>query len=415
MACVVCGEALERCANCDRRMSWYCNCPGNPTYPPTSGLKVPCPVAFGAAATAAAAAAATTTTTTTTAVEGVATSCVQCQPERVIAMGRDTQAGWWLRLVVALAGWGTALYAAPPCYTYVEATVRAGAKALRARGGGDTSELGVGVTRATRGWPPTLLLDGEEIEWPTSEQEAAATNILNAQTAHFTFEHHRLAQERIVREGGGEGWQGESGEEAGEAGGEAEGEAGPAVGEAAAVAGSGQQAPPEAPIDSRDIQPEMILCVDGGGALATMIDPTSVTISADGRLADNACVTEEGIRRFASMRVNDLVLQALWCYSFAGHPVPNVFTDAGNMRDAYSSNGSAGRVVKFLWRETDPARVMPLANLRGSAISVAQTALRAAVEVHGTELVEETLLWALVARGPGGAQIPTAFEVSRMQ
>ena len=65
----------------------------------------------------------------------------------------------------------------------------------------------------------------------------------------------------------------------------------------------------------------------------------------------------------------------------------------------------------FIWRETAPERTMPRAGLRGSAISVAQSALQIAVEVHGASIIEEVLLWALVARGAGGAQMPTSLEV----
>ena len=406
--CEGCGDPLERCSRCGFRLTWYCGCEGNPTYPPTeadAGEAVSCGQHPGDSALQ------TGRIMPAVGWQGVwakggesANSVTDGQAGG--QLGREWRAGaaWFAEgartaiETAASAGRYQAVFLATPCESYSEA--RRLLVRLRGGTGGDTPYGGEedGPEDVPAMAPAASNVEqandqrsiGEIVAWPTALDIVQGTNAVQAAVAHLAHAAFREAQGVDFQPGLEEGEVDEYGRPEYEA------------------SGSSQEQPMTAPGPAT----EEMLRVSGSGVLAVSSPgPTATGISADGRLVTHACVTEEGLQRFASMRIHDLVLQALYCYSFAGHPVPNIFTRAGNMRDPYSPNGSAGRVSMFIWRETSPERTMPRAGLRGSAISVAQSALQIAVEVHGAAIVEEVLLWALVARGSGGAQIPTSFEV----
>ena len=140
------------------------------------------------------------------------------------------------------------------------------------------------------------------------------------------------------------------------------------------------------------------LCMRGGGdvdavnAEADAPDDASQATAVE-RHAPGSQTPDEALLR--NQPVAQLVIRALDLFRDGRHPVPNVWTKAGNLRAMNTPNGVMGRCQKFITRESDPERVWP----RSQWTARAQDIVGIAVEVHGYHAVVDTLATCLISEG----------------
>jgi hypothetical protein len=157
-----------------------------------------------------------------------------------------------------------------------------------------------------------------------------------------------------------------------------------------------RHAAPQPQSDTKPLCPPCLASAPGG---ATM---TALRIKGGGDEARPAVTRHEpwsqtpDAAALQTQPLTELVSMALRLYDDGRHDTPNVFTKNGNVRDRYSSNGSTGRVRKFLERELDPQRV----RARSAAVARAQDVLAVAEQVHSQQAVVAELLQQLISAGP---------------
>jgi hypothetical protein len=120
---------------------------------------------------------------------------------------------------------------------------------------------------------------------------------------------------------------------------------------------------------------------DDGGTSATRHEPWSQT---------------PDVHVLQKKPLPELVGMALKLYRTGRHPTPNVYTKNGNVRDRHSSNGSTGRIRKFVEREIDPTRV----RARTTQVARAQDVVSTAVFVYTAAETVAEMLKQLIDEGP---------------
>ena len=135
------------------------------------------------------------------------------------------------------------------------------------------------------------------------------------------------------------------------------------------------------------------------------------SVEAEGRrrFPPHAFLTPAGLASMDEQSAGWLAGYALWHYHKGGHPVPNVRTREGALRQMYGGKGRLARVGAFLRRETEVGRPGP----RSAAVSLAQSAVARSVAVHGEHETVRALLLGCTLRAE--AQTPTAREVRGWQ